>query len=133
MVLILECICLCIHSCVRARGAGTPVYFVFVCGGRAWGVYGGGGHNTYYYANYYMLYCTAALLGRFCDDAFGANFISTIGVDFRVRTISLPKRDSSQMVKLQIWDTAGQVCVSVCLYICISVCLYVCVTLCLCV
>ncbi|VVC45152.1 Hypothetical protein CINCED_3A016679 [Cinara cedri] len=45
------------------------------------------------------------LLVRFRDDTFlGGNYISTVGVDFRNKIISV---DDSK-VKLQIWDTAGQ-------------------------
>ncbi|XP_050427923.1 ras-related protein Rab-37 isoform X1 [Adelges cooleyi] len=45
------------------------------------------------------------LLVRFRDDMFlGGNYISTVGVDFRNKIISV---DESK-VKLQIWDTAGQ-------------------------
>ncbi|XP_027846835.1 ras-related protein Rab-37 isoform X1 [Aphis gossypii] len=45
------------------------------------------------------------LLVRFRDDMFlGGNYISTVGVDFRNKIISV---DDSK-VKLQIWDTAGQ-------------------------
>uniref|UniRef100_A0A914RNB4 Ras-related protein Rab-35 n=1 Tax=Parascaris equorum TaxID=6256 RepID=A0A914RNB4_PAREQ len=35
---------------------------------------------------------------------FAANYITTIGVDFKIRTITI----NGQRVKLQIWDTAGQ-------------------------
>ncbi|ETO27178.1 hypothetical protein RFI_09954 [Reticulomyxa filosa] len=45
-----------------------------------------------------------ALLHRFADDSFDDNYISTVGVDFRFRTVTLDKK----LVKLQIWDTAGQ-------------------------
>ena len=38
------------------------------------------------------------------DDAFTESYISTIGVDFRFRTVKMDKKT----VKLQIWDTAGQ-------------------------
>lgn len=41
---------------------------------------------------------------RFSDDEFTANHFSTIGVDFRIRTIDIDKKT----IKLQIWDTAGQ-------------------------
>lgn len=46
----------------------------------------------------------SSLLIRFADDAFSESFISTIGVDFRFRTVRINKT----AVKLQIWDTAGQ-------------------------
>jgi len=45
-----------------------------------------------------------ALLIRFSDDEFSENYISTIGVDFRDRTVDT----GDSLVKLQIWDTAGQ-------------------------
>ena len=44
------------------------------------------------------------LLLRFSDDTFTPNFITTIGIDFKIRTIEL----EGKKVKLQIWDTAGQ-------------------------
>jgi small GTP-binding protein len=47
----------------------------------------------------------SALLGRFVDDKFTADTHSTIGVDFRFRSLETPGGDK---VKLQIWDTAGQ-------------------------
>jgi small GTP-binding protein len=47
----------------------------------------------------------SCLLLRFADDTFSDNYISTIGVDFRFRTVHIDKK----AVKLQIWDTAGQV------------------------
>eukprot|EP01118_Nematostelium_gracile_P007786 TRINITY_DN2552_c0_g1_i1.p1 TRINITY_DN2552_c0_g1~~TRINITY_DN2552_c0_g1_i1.p1 ORF type:complete len:198 (-),score=49.17 TRINITY_DN2552_c0_g1_i1:95-688(-) len=46
----------------------------------------------------------SCLLLRFADDAFTDNFISTIGVDFKIKTITM----DGKRVKLQIWDTAGQ-------------------------
>lgn len=42
---------------------------------------------------------------RFCEDKFSPSFISTIGIDFRVKTITL---EDGTRVKLQCWDTAGQ-------------------------
>lgn len=47
----------------------------------------------------------SSLLLRFCDDSFSPSFISTVGIDFKIKTISLPDK---RRVKLQIWDTAGQ-------------------------
>lgn len=47
----------------------------------------------------------SSLLLRFADNTFSGNYITTIGVDFKIRTILL----NGERVKLQIWDTAGQV------------------------
>lgn len=44
------------------------------------------------------------ILFRFSEDAFNTTFISTIGIDFKIKTIEL----KGKKIKLQIWDTAGQ-------------------------
>lgn len=46
----------------------------------------------------------SCLLLRFSDDSFTPSFITTIGIDFKIRTIEL----DGKRIKLQIWDTAGQ-------------------------
>ncbi|WP_411023740.1 GTP-binding protein, partial [Salmonella sp. s51228] len=46
----------------------------------------------------------SSLLLRFADNTFSDSYISTIGVDFKIKTLTL----DSKMIKLQIWDTAGQ-------------------------
>eukprot|EP01114_Cavostelium_apophysatum_P021520 TRINITY_DN7537_c0_g1_i1.p1 TRINITY_DN7537_c0_g1~~TRINITY_DN7537_c0_g1_i1.p1 ORF type:complete len:203 (+),score=38.41 TRINITY_DN7537_c0_g1_i1:119-727(+) len=46
----------------------------------------------------------SCILLRFADDSFQENFISTIGVDFKIKTMNI----EGKRVKLQIWDTAGQ-------------------------
>ena len=46
----------------------------------------------------------SSLLVRFAENTFSGNYITTIGVDFKIRTMNI----DGQKVKLQIWDTAGQ-------------------------
>jgi len=46
----------------------------------------------------------SCLLLRFADRKYTESYISTIGVDFKIRTIEL----DGKTIKLQIWDTAGQ-------------------------
>ena len=41
---------------------------------------------------------------RFADDEFHETYISTIGVDFRFKSLNI----GDKAVKLQLWDTAGQ-------------------------
>lgn len=46
----------------------------------------------------------SSLLLRFADNTFSGSYITTIGVDFKIRTVQI----DGERVKLQIWDTAGQ-------------------------
>ncbi len=46
----------------------------------------------------------SCLLRRFADQSFTDNYINTIGVDFKVRTLEM----FGKSVKLNIWDSAGQ-------------------------
>mmetsp|Transcript_42841 Transcript_42841/g.108162 ORF Transcript_42841/g.108162 Transcript_42841/m.108162 type:complete len:205 (+) Transcript_42841:201-815(+) len=46
----------------------------------------------------------SCLLLRFSDDTFSPSFLTTIGIDYKIKTVEL----NGQSVKLQIWDTAGQ-------------------------
>ena len=46
----------------------------------------------------------SCLLTRFADDQFSENYVTTIGVDFRFKTMIV----MDKIVKVQVWDTAGQ-------------------------
>ena len=46
----------------------------------------------------------SSVLARFVEDRFSAQYISTIGVDFRIKTVQV----DNKIIKLQMWDTAGQ-------------------------
>ena len=46
----------------------------------------------------------SCLLIRFTDDCWSDNYVTTIGVDFKIKTLNI----EANSVKLQIWDTAGQ-------------------------
>jgi Ras-related protein Rab-1A len=46
----------------------------------------------------------SSLLLQYIDSIYADNYISTIGVDFKIKTIDL----DGKQIKLQIWDTAGQ-------------------------
>jgi len=46
----------------------------------------------------------SCLLVRFSDDVFNENYVTTIGVDFRFKTMLV----NEKITKIQIWDTAGQ-------------------------
>ncbi|KAG9511004.1 Ras-related protein Rab-8A, partial [Fragariocoptes setiger] len=44
------------------------------------------------------------ILFKFAEDTFSSAFISTIGIDFKIRTLEV----DGKKIKLQVWDTAGQ-------------------------
>lgn len=46
----------------------------------------------------------SSLLLRFAEDSFTSNYVATIGVDFKIKTVEV----GGARVKLQLWDTAGQ-------------------------
>ena len=47
----------------------------------------------------------SALITRFAEDTFNTSFLSTIGIDFKIRHLRV---DDDTVVKLNVWDTAGQ-------------------------
>ena len=46
----------------------------------------------------------SCLLLKYADDTYTDSYMSTIGVDFKIKTENI----NGKNVKLQIWDTAGQ-------------------------
>lgn len=46
----------------------------------------------------------SCLLLRFAEDSFTSSFITTIGIDFKIKKMLV----EGKVAKLQIWDTAGQ-------------------------
>jgi Ras-related protein Rab-1A len=44
------------------------------------------------------------MLVRFADNIFSDNYLCTIGVDFKIKTLKV----DTKVIKMQIWDTAGQ-------------------------
>ncbi|KAF9039114.1 P-loop containing nucleoside triphosphate hydrolase protein [Panaeolus papilionaceus] len=46
----------------------------------------------------------SAMVARFVDDKYEGSITATIGVDFKIRTITL---DDGRKIKLKIWDTSG--------------------------
>ena len=44
------------------------------------------------------------ILMRFTDGEFRANYTPTIGVDFKIKSVTI----NDKKIKFQIWDTAGQ-------------------------
>jgi len=45
-----------------------------------------------------------SLMLKYTSDTFSPTFITTIGIDFKIKHIEIDKK----RIKLQIWDTAGQ-------------------------
>jgi len=46
----------------------------------------------------------SCILLRYADDEFSSNFVTTIGIDFKMKEVTV----NDTTAKLQIWDTAGQ-------------------------
>jgi len=46
----------------------------------------------------------SCLLSRYCDDLYDSSSLSTIGVDFKIKSVTINDKN----VRVQIWDTAGQ-------------------------
>lgn len=45
-----------------------------------------------------------SMLLRYSDNIFNDNYLCTIGVDFKIKTLKV----DNKIIKMQIWDTAGQ-------------------------
>lgn len=44
------------------------------------------------------------ILLRYCENNFNTAHMTTIGIDFKIKTIQI----DDKRIRLQIWDTAGQ-------------------------
>ena len=47
----------------------------------------------------------SCFLMRYADNVFVENYISTIGLDYKLKYIQI---ESGEIIKVQLWDTAGQ-------------------------
>ena len=47
----------------------------------------------------------SCLLLRYCENSFQESHLATIGLDFRLKTITL---ENNRKIRIQIWDTAGE-------------------------
>jgi hypothetical protein len=99
-------ICLCTNHC--AQKAGGKGFFLFFCSFSFLNPFSSVGQGAYDYLIKLLLIGDSGvgkscLLLRFSDDSFTPSFITTIGIDFKIRTITL----DGKRIKLQIWDTAG--------------------------
>ena len=47
----------------------------------------------------------SCFLMRYSENVFIENYITTIGLDYKLKTVKL---DSGKSIKVQLWDTAGQ-------------------------
>ena len=47
----------------------------------------------------------SCFLMRYADNVFVDNYITTVGLDYKLKYIQL---ESGEMIKVQLWDTAGQ-------------------------
>ena len=45
-----------------------------------------------------------SIVYRFTDDVYSDSFLTSIGIDFKVKTLDV----EGKKIKLQVWDTAGQ-------------------------
>ena len=45
----------------------------------------------------------SSLLQRFSDDRFSGNYITTMGIDFKIKYLQIDGKN----IKLLMWDTAG--------------------------
>jgi len=46
----------------------------------------------------------SSILLKYADNNFSTQYLSTIGVDFKIKTVKI----DDKIIKLQMWDTAGQ-------------------------
>ena len=59
-----------------------------------------------------------SFLFRYCDDTFTSAFVSTVGIDFKVKTL----QKGDKRIKLQIWVYLFFSTISTLLFVCLHLC-----------
>lgn len=51
-----------------------------------------------------------SLMMRYTDQTFSSTFVSTVGIDFKYKVITIDTPNSARpaTIRLELWDTAGQ-------------------------
>ena len=63
--------------------------------------------SRYFHHMYLYLYPSFGFHAD-AEDQFAAQFITTIGIDFKIKFIQVGEGTEAKTVKMQMWDTAGQ-------------------------
>lgn len=49
-----------------------------------------------------------SVLYQYTDGVFNSRFVSTVGIDFRIKKVAYKIHGKTKRICLQLWDTAGQ-------------------------
>ena len=50
----------------------------------------------------------SSLLHRYANDSFSPNFLPTIGIDYKIKLLTVEDKIGKRNFRLSLWDTAGQ-------------------------
>jgi Ras-related protein Rab-8A len=50
----------------------------------------------------------SSLLHRYANDSFSPNFLPTIGIDYKIKLLTIEDKMGKRNFRLSLWDTAGQ-------------------------